>query len=574
VKSQYFKFMITRPSFQLYAFTLVQQILVFFPMLSLRYIPRRWNDDFVLFNAYDLERSDKNFWPNSLDLFLNRIQSRRYLTITSQNIYETLNQSQPATHLLFVLLWISSCLVFARLASRILSFKSSLISIMLFGSMPFRFEFFGNLQGSCYIIVILFFLISLNLAVTHKERESLAGKILSGLLITFLCYSTFLLYEVAILATPLLAFVLIKPVWKSDHVSKGIAIFTGSSLVVSSLLHIYVVNNAQQPIWNRSGVTDLSPSRLLSQLFQYYLNGTLLVSEPIYDFVLGGETGDQIRNIILPTLKISMPIFAILLLMSSFLLRRTDPWENRNQRNSNLGSSDGGVTLNNWILLSLYLILTSGVGFLTFEGNFPMRLTAVSSIGIALFVGLIFEILFKKESFLLKPLLPVCIFAISVYTLASVNGINSIVKVSKYDVAIENSMRITLQKMDKVNLPILLNLPRPICQETGWWKKNPSIWESNSGQLNIAEILGMIDGEQGDLAQITYIPKVIEWENPYYDYVEMSKQCSPGAILKSDFKDSIIPEWDPNYADSTQLAFDENLNALLIKPKTNSWELP
>jgi hypothetical protein len=173
-----------------YVAMILQQVFIYFPMLSPKYLPRRWNDDFVLFNTYELNNSNENIWPISPEQFRNRIRSRGYLTIASRNIYEMFDRSQELTHLFFVLLWLITCIIFCSIAIKLFQPTVALVSSLMFGSLPFRFEFFDSLQGVCYILVILSFIICFRVILSLLENQNFFKHCLFSISIVLLNYSS------------------------------------------------------------------------------------------------------------------------------------------------------------------------------------------------------------------------------------------------------------------------------------------------------------------------------------------------------------------------------------------------
>jgi hypothetical protein len=549
----------------LYLAVLVQQSFIYFPMLSSNYRPRRWNDDLVLFNEYDLDRSVENFWPEDGSQFIDRIRGRRYLTIFSRDVYETFNRSQELTHFFFVICWFLSCMVFCSITLKLFSPKIAMISSLIYGSMPFRFEFFGYLQGVGYILVIFAFLICLRLVLTMVETHKLSKYYALGAIVFVLNYSSFLLYEVSILATPVLAYVLLQ---KSKALGRKFLLpsrLVAATITISSLWHILIVSTANNPIWNRSGTTDFSITNLTQQLGGYYLRGARLFLEPTYDFLFGKEISDSIRNILMRDIKISVIFSSLILVLILYIsFNTTKPQEIQTDHSLNQFKSKWSnfeITI-----LSIGLIASSAVGFLTFSGQFPSRLSAIACIGFSLVFAVLLQKLKRSSIRFFKLGVYLCILLISIQTLTSVNGIQSMAKVTRFDLRIESEIMKYLRTQERIGLPLVINLPRPICQEVGWWKKYPSIWESNSGQLNIAENLGLINGEQGDFAQVTYIPRVMEWKNPYYDFTRMSHSCKIRDSLSEDFRETLKPVWDSEYPESTQIAFNKDLSVYSIRP--------
>jgi len=544
---------------------ILQQVFIYFPMLSPKYLPRRWNDDFVLFNTYELNNSNENIWPISPEQFRNRIRSRGYLTIASRNIYEMFDRSQELTHLFFVLLWLITCIIFCSIAIKLFQPTVALVSSLMFGSLPFRFEFFDSLQGVCYILVILSFIICFRVILSLLENQNFFKHCLFSISIVLLNYSSFLLYEVSILATPILAFWLLFRSKKMAQKQRIVSVLTFLLLSASSLIHIVIVSTVANPIWNRNPDAQLLPSQLPRQLIDYYLRGLRLLLKPPYDFVLFKDTSDQIRNIVLRDSRICV-VFIMMMLYLLIVVFKTFTPPKFSQLDLKRNDTSPPISRMEIILVSMGIIASSAVGFITFQGQFPPRLASIASIGIGLLVGVYFEELSKKKGNIFNLQKLAVIFIIAIYTLSSINGIQSIAKVTRFDLRIEQSLKSFLGSADNIGLPILINLPKPVCQQVNWWSKNASIWEANSGQLNLAELLGLINGEPGDLALKTYIPRVLEWENPYFDFTQMSYSCKLQDDDNVDFRKSVKPQWDSDYPNSTQIGFDSKLVAYRVLP--------
>ena len=548
-----------------YVAVILQRVFIYFPMLSPKYLPRRWGDDFVLFNTFDLNNSNENIWPNSPEQFVDRIRSRRYLTIASRNIYEMFDRSQELTHLFFVILWLITCIIFCSIAIKLFQPTAALVSTLMFGSLPFRFDFFDSLQGVCYILVTLSFIICFRAILSLLDNQNFFKHCLLSVSIVLLNYSSFLLYEVSILATPILALWLLFRSKKMAQKQRIVSVLTFLLLTASSLIHIVIVSTVANPIWNRNPEAQLLPSQLPRQLIEYYFRGLRLFLEPAYDFVLFKDTSHQIKNILLRDSR----IFVVFMVMMTYLLIvvfKTFTPPKISQMDLKRSDTSPPISRVEIILVSMGIIASSAVGFITFEGQFPPRLGSIASIGIALLVGVYFEELSKKKSNIFNLQKLALILIIAIYTLSSINGIQSIAKVARFDARIEQSLKRFLDSEDNVGLPIVINLPKPVCQGVNWWSKNPSIWEANSGQLNLAELLGLINGEQGDLALKTYIPRVLEWEDPYFDFTQMSHSCKLQDADNVDFRKSVKPQWDPDYPNSTQIGFDSKLVAYRVLP--------
>ena len=180
--------------------------------------------------------------------YLDVARSRHYLQWTLNQVYVSLGKSQFLMQWLFISLWTIINPVLLYLLLKKISRKDvALICAVFFLVYSGKFEVATTISGGLYHFVILVFILILHVLFS---RWGLMNK---ALMISFLFFLSFHLYEILIPATILVPVY----IWYESYIKKDKInfkkIFLSFLPVYFAILHLLILGTHANPIWNRSG---------------------------------------------------------------------------------------------------------------------------------------------------------------------------------------------------------------------------------------------------------------------------------------------------------------------------------
>ena len=561
---------------------LFQQLTIFYPVLNRKFEPHRWGDDFVIGSHWYLKNLQFQFLPNSFAQWIERVRSRAYLSEVIRSLIRAFHENYHALALFFVSLWIIGIVLFFISIAKFLRPEVSLICALLLGAMPYRIETLLYAQGDGYILVFLMVILAALLVIKANEKR-LSLKFLLRVSSVLLFYLSLYLYEIATI-TALSFTLLILYLHHNSKERKFSNYIYAFSFPVLAGVHSLIIVTSTNPTWNRSGLHNLTIQKNLEFLASFTHNYFWVMMAPLGWLVRDNSEIIRFFKIILESklfpfyfiLFTTITFFSIfkiptLVSIKEFALKPLNQKRHKVGKNRirSLKIIHNPLSIIFGIGIPSFLLLSPYIGFLTFSGGFPWRLTLLSNIGFVMIVGFWLNKISKDNSRNFLIFKSITFIFILYFTLCSAFQIQSISSVSKYDKMIEERLFTKIGEMGQsVKLPILVNLPIPPCQAIGFWKWNPSIWEGNSGQLNLAEDLGLIYGRQGEFAQVIYIPKnqpadtskiSSGWQSDFSCNINSTRPSNYASLAST-----VI--FNKAYSGNTQFAFDRNLEIYEVKP--------
>ena len=501
-------------NFNLILLLLLQQLIIFLPVFSDKFIPHRFGDDFTVANSGVVNQRNLDFYPNSISDWFSRIRSRYYLNETMRLIIFGLNENYHIIAVLFCVVWIISLTILLYSTPNFWSYKMKLVFILLVGAAPYRQEFMLLPQGDGYILVL--FLLSVSLLLIKKSFEV---KERWSVLFVFTSFVTFYLslylYEVGSVAS--IGFTLAILFTKNHPIKNAVYKYSlAFSYPLVTLFHSTIIITSTNQMWNRSNLRDLSFLEIIGYGIDFTKNYVLSLVRP---FASIARNDHEILRFF--KVMFQQPLFTVLVIAFVAYLytnmkeaklpyRKVLKFKEKNKKVGMVPVDLLGSKLRNLTLAIIStLLLTPYLGFLTFSGSFPTRLLLIPTLGISALITVVvfsdqFGVLAFRKSVRFFTLLLILFFTFfSSYFIQSLNS------VSKYDQILTNEIIKTLKNDKDIVFPVLINFPIPACQEVGFWRWNPSIWESGAGNLTLADALGKLNGQENQYNQVFYLPRNI-----------------------------------------------------------------
>ncbi len=559
----------------------VQQALILFPFFRPGLKVHRWNDDFVVFNEWAIASTPYNFIPTSVDSWLANTRSRAYMPQFLVIAYKILGQNQQLFLLTLIICWFIALICLAFLLTKIFPTPAALIVTLLVGSSPYRNDFFPYMQGSGYTVVFLLFSIAACLvyfSLQTKEMKSHNIFLFSALLTL---YISFYFYEIAIITTAFFSIIFLY-FRKNCKIllSRKRTYFEASTFLLLGAMHTLIILTAPNQMWNRSKISDLNFVNLTHYLFNFTGNYFEVLINPFVWVFSRHLLYTQIPSLIQNDLFVlTLFIFFFLLVYTSIrfakLARqsahktRVSRIDHRFKHNKVLEQKFWGFDTVHIFLASIFLIVSPYIGFLTFGGGFPVRLSVLAIPGFAIIIGLTF-IFFDSRIVSVKNRIKLFSFylfipiVLSVFASYQSQGISS---VSSYDNRLESDLLAKLPNSEEIDFPIILHIATPACAESNFWGQayGGSIWGANNGQLNLANALRLLNKKDPDLSRVLYVPISVklppELSKIASDYCLAGKMITiPRHLLPP------LPKFSDAYLNNLQYYIDPNLDLIEIKP--------
>jgi hypothetical protein len=219
-------------------------------------------------------------------------------------------------------------------------------------------------------------------------------------------------------------------------------------------------------------------------------------------------------------------------------------------------------------LASVSLILSPYIGFLTFSGGFPVRLSILAIPGFAIIIGLTFTFFDSKIVSIKNRVRLLCFYLCipMISSLLAAYQSQSISSVSVHDNRFESKLLSKLPSVEQINFPIILHIATPACAESSFWDQSPSgsIWGANNGQLNLANSFGLLGKKDPDLSRVLYVPISVNLP-PELSITIASKYCNAGkAVTIPANLLPTVPKHSEMYLNHLQYYIDPNLNIMEI----------
>lgn len=532
--------------------------------------PHRFGDDFVVSNSGLHTRYELDFWPNSINDWFSKLQSRFYLTETLRLIVWGFNSNYRLITIFFCLIWIFSLVLLVYVVPSYINSFSKLVFILLFGAAPYRNEFMLLPQGDGYILVLLMLIVSLLLVKHSFIRKNIPRNLIRIMSLLFFYFSLYLyeigtVFSIAIMLGIFLTRRILKVKFRTD-------ILWACLFPLVAFLHLTIIMLSPNQIWNRSRIHQLTPLDVFQYLELFTKNYLKAIIRPFGSLFWN-------EHEILRFLKVLFQngFFSILVVAFVFnliLILRKRHFSPQSTKTYYQDFRDCGTRLDLFsriLIVGIIIVILSSpyIGFLTFAGGFPSRLLLLPTLGLSL-IFIIPTIQIKKSKLILNHIFGYALVILILYfTLFSAFLIQSLNSVSKYDAILTKEIVDSIELNQKsFKFPILVNFPVPACQEVGFWRWNPSIWESNQGNLTLAESLEQLNGQENELSQIFYVPrsKPLHGNSISADGRSISS-CSITQNSPSYFGYHAQEEtYDYSSGIDTQFAFDKNLNMYRLYP--------
>jgi hypothetical protein len=552
---------------------LFQQVIIFLPVLNQNFVPHRLGDDFVIANSGLMSRYDLDFLPNSISEWFNRIRGRYYLTETMRLIVFGFNANYRLLALFFCLLWVLALVALLYSIPDKVNNQLKLIFILLVGAAPYRYEFMLLPQGDGYILVFLF--MSMSILFLKSSFSNIYWKRITARLCSLLLfYLSLYLYELGTLISIgfVLGIYLIRRIssikFKDDHI-------WASSYPVITIFHSLIIVTSPAPIWNRSSLSNLGFFELIEYSLIFSKNYLISLFRPFGSIIRNDHEILRFSNVLfhyelLTFFFCAFALVTIYLVKGKSLINHQAKYTNAKKQEEHVWvgyqlDKAGKVLL---IGIFLVLIVSPYIGFLTFSGGFPSRLLLFPTVGFAAVVPILLMCV-NRTKHISRIISEYSVFALVLFfTLFSSYFMQSLNSVSKYDKYLTHEITQTLKLLNgKIEYPVLINLPVPACQEVGFWRWNPSIWESNQGNLTIAESLKKLNGQQNELNQIFYVPRAVPLDGTLISAdPDQISACSIAQDSSNYFGyHSQEVEFDSSVDIPYQFAFTKNLEMYQIK---------
>jgi hypothetical protein len=566
--------------FHIIALLTFQQLFILFPFLSPDFKVHRWNDDFVIFNEWALRSSSYEFIPKSIGAWLGQTRSRDYMTRFLVDAFRVLGENQHIFLITEIICWFVALILLAILFSKMFPAPAALLVTLLVGSSPYRTDFFPFMQGSGYTVVFLLFSIAIYLLyLSFRTKRIIHHNIfICSSLLTL--YISFFFYEIAIVATGFFSILFIYFSRNSQLIlSKKRIYFEAPMFILIGTLHTLIMVTASNPTWNRAGIHDLNFANLTHYFETFTINYSKQMLNPfIWIFsphLLVSHLMSLLKNGLFLGLASSLAFLTVFLILQLNNLERNKSQVvklskiNRHFQNHNQNSQKSLAFDKVYILVaSLFLILSPYIGFLTFSGGMPVRLSLLAIPGFALIIGLTF-IFFESQIVSVKNRSRLLCFyllipgTVSIYASYQSQGISS---VSNYDNQFESNLLSKLPEVGQIKFPIILQIATPACAESNFWGSayGGSIWGSGAGQLNLANDLHLLSKKNPDISRTFYIPISVNLP-PAFSKIA-SHYCQAGKALT--IPEKLLPQLPKiigNYPGHMQYYIDPNLNVTELK---------
>jgi hypothetical protein len=500
----------------------------------------------------------------------------RFLVIA----FKFLGKDAHAFLLTELFIWLVALIIFAYLFSKLLSPQGALVSILLLGSSPYRSDFFPFMQGSGYSVVFLLFSISATLiyfAFRSKSKTNHYIFILSAVLVV---YISFYFYEIAILATGFLSILVLIFRNRSQFAhSKIMAYLEASLFLIIGAIHACIILTSPNHTWNRSSISNFTPLHLFHFLSDFSVNYLKVILNPIIwilsPHLLVKQITPMVHNqsfllfaliflalVFCSLIRLDRGLFRLPITQKSSKLRMH--FERKSVKEQNFWDSDKLKVL----IGSSFLVLSPYIGFLTFGGGFPVRLSILAIPGFAILIALLYSFfdVHAKSTRTRQQVLGFFLILPIVFTFLSSYQAQSVSSVSIYDQHFERNLLAELKRESQISFPILLQIATPACAESNFWGQayGGSIWGANNAQLNLADDFNLLDQKSPNLSRIMYIPKSVPTLPSLTEAAH--KYCKSGQQIKvPDELVPIVPKLDPNYANHFQYYIDPNLKVTKIR---------
>jgi hypothetical protein len=563
-------------------FLTVQQIFILFPFFRPGFEIQRWNDDFVVLNEWKLNSFSYNLIPKSVDSWIGDVRSRAFMPKILVGAFRILGQNQNMFLLTVIICWFIALVCLAFLFTKIFPTPAALIVTLLVGSSPYRNDFFPYMQGSGYVVVFLLFSITACLVYFSFQARRMVHHNIFLFSALFTLYISFYFYEIAIIGTGFFSILCLYFRQKSKLIiSKKRIYFEATTFLIVGTFHALIIMTAANPMWNRSSVSNFTFANLAQYISDFTGNYVKTVGRPFYWIFIKDSFSNNLIYLLQNILFIMLASLFVYIFVFSILRFTKLAHQNSNKvRLSKIyRNSKKGVDTNHkfWdynnvhiFLSSIFLVLSPYLGFLTFSGGFPVRLSLLAIPGFAIIVGLTFTF-FDSHIVSIKNRIRLLCFYLSIPMILSLFAAyqsQSISSVSIYDHRFESKLLSKLPSAEQIDFPIILHIGTPACAESSFWDQTPSgsIWGANNGQLNLANSFGLLSKKDPDLSRILYIPVAVNLP-PELSIKIASNYCNAGkAITIPENLLPQVPKHNKMYPNNLQYYVDPNLNIIEINP--------
>jgi hypothetical protein len=488
---------------------LLQQVIIFLPVLTDHFNPHRFGDDFVVANSGLHSRYELDFWPTTISEWFSRIQSRFYLTEILRLIVWGFHSNYQLIAVFFCSLWILSLVLLVYILPSQVNYISKVIFILIVGAAPYRYEFMLLPQGDGYILLFLLLVLSL-LFIKHSFIAPNIPRNFLRILSVFFFYFSLYLYEIGTVFSIaiMMGIFLIRKNLKVKFRTDILWAFSFPSIAIT---HSIIIMLSPNPIWNRSKLENLHPLDLFNYLWSFTGNYFVALLRPFASLIWNEHEILRFFKVLLQysffSILVGLFIFNLVLMLRKHRIELRSP-KKRDRDTRNLGNSVDVFTKITLASIIAVILFSPYIGFLTFAGGFPSRLLLIPTIGFAIIAAAPLTLIKKSNSLLCKFYEGAVLSLILYFTLFSAFLTQSLNSVSKYDEILTSEIVSTFNlNKNSVKYPVLITFPVPACQEVGFWRWNPSIWESNQGNLTLAESLGLLNGQENEFNQIFYLPR-------------------------------------------------------------------
>ena len=557
-------------------FLTVQQTFILFPFFSPDFNVHRWNDDFVVFNKWNIESSTYNFIPKSVDSWLSNVRSRDFLSQFLVDAYKILRENQHLFLITQIVCWFTALVCLAFAFSKIFPAPAALVVTLLVGSSPYRTDFFPYMQGSGYSVVFLLFSIATCLLYFSSQSKRMIQHNIFMVAALITLYISFYFYEIAIIGMGFFSGLLFYFKRNSNlKISQKRTYLEALSFLLIGGFHALVIMTASHPIWNRSGVSNFSFVNLIRYLSDFTFNYCKVILNPFVWLFSSHLLNTQLKTLLQNSLFIALGTTVLFLCI--FSVSRLTKFADHQSYDTKLKSSkidrhfSGGINFipkfwNIYLFClfagSLFLIFSPYIGFLTFAGGFPVRLSVLAIPGFAIIIGITFmffdahvtSVRSRSRLLYFYLLIPVLLSLLASYQSQSVSS------VSTYDNKLEANLLSKLSNMESINFPIILHIATPACAQSNFWGQayGGSIWGANNGQLNLANDLNLLNTKDPNLSRILYVPISVNLPKALSD--NASSYCHAGTnVTIPETLLPLVPKYSEMYTNHLQYYIDPNL---------------
>jgi hypothetical protein len=272
---------------------------------------------------------------------------------------------------------------------------NALIGACLFATHISKHEILIRIQGLLYHVVMFLFILLLD-AVT---RPNAAYKKRTHIIASLLLIISFHYYEVLIIVGPFYLLFYAYYFYFLNKEKKYINYLYSSLPLIACFYHIAILKfGSKVPVWNRNPNIPQTPTNLIKWFFGSMKNG--------YSKLLGHDyfhDSTKLWNSFLEKWTEQNPIFLIPLLCLFIFVVVSIVLKHVNFKN--LKNKDKPLTL--YLFIALFIIIAPAVGFITFVGTTPGRLTYFPSCLFGILVALILDKIsnLKKRTFYIGALI-------------------------------------------------------------------------------------------------------------------------------------------------------------------------